>query len=226
MINKFWKILCGILFFISSCQFKNEGAIILPPKNDSLLTEKSDTVLALADPLQDSLKLYFDFPVDFFELKKNTLHMHSGGSKYLEKDRLHQSQQTGTILYVYWAIEFIRENSWTDYSLQFVTWKPWTTPKEKYYETDNEELVGIESAVSWKGLGKSDFVGKTIGEIESKFGTGYELRNECLVYSHTDKILILSMKNEKVHWFKYYWLSESPNSLDDFPDYFFKWNNP
>lgn len=225
MINKFWKISSGVIFFISSCQFENGEEIISLPEKDSAHTEKSDSVITPADPFADSLERYFDNPMDFFTVKKNTQHMHTGYSKLLDEDLLHQGKDSGAIFYTYWAIEFLRDHPDFSHSLQFITRKPWTTKTERSYETDNEELIGIESVISWKGLGESDFVGSSVAELEQKFGEPQDKKNECLLYAVNDKILILHLRNEKVKWFKYYWLAETFNTADSLPAYFFTWNN-
>lgn len=203
-----------------------EADMVHTEKSDSAYIEKTDSVIVETDPFVDSLNKYFSDPLNLFEVKKNTQHMHTGYSRLLDENLLHQSKDSGTILYNYWAVEFLRTHPDYNYSLQFITRKPWTTKTERSYETDNEELIGIESIIAWDGLEQSNFVGQSAQELKQKFGYPQEEKKDCLIYVLQDKILILHLSKEKVNWFKYYWLSETLPEADQFPDYFFTWNNP
>ena len=191
---------------------------IVEEQNDTTITEIPH------DPFSDSLKNYFAFPVDFYTLKTKTMHMHSGGSPDFETANFHTVNDSTAQLYGYWAVEFdLREAS--KRSLLFATWKPWKTKQDRSYENDNETLVGIQSQIAWKELGPSDFVGKAVSEIETKFGNAHAEKLACSIYFQEEHLLILHTNEKTVDWFKYFWLNEPVINADSIPDSFLKWNN-
>lgn len=180
------------------------------------LLAQADTVVEISDPFTDSLKAYFDFPLDFYKVKKEARDMLDGYSKALKKETAHKIDDPDAIFYCYWNYEFDAKQIPVGRSLTFATWKPWKTAKQRYYETDNETLVGIESRVAWNGLQGSDFVDLKTDSIRTRFGEPMAIRNDCMVYFLEDKILILHTSENKIDWFRYYWcdaIIEHPDSL-------------
>lgn len=188
------------------------------------MTVKTDTLVTVITPFTDSLKFYFSNPLDFYTLKKSTLHMHTGHAPDFRAEYFHAANDTTAEFYTYWAIEQMNENKDYKHSVQFATWKPWATPQERSYENDNEILVGVQSIIKWDLLGNSDFVGKSEVDIEGRFGESYTQRDNCRVYWLDDELLILNMADKKVNWFKYFWLNAPIENPDSLPDNFFTWN--
>jgi hypothetical protein len=209
------------LFF--SCNTSVSSVEIKLPEKDSVPFVSTQP---MSNSFADSLKIYFDFPVDFYALKKETMHMHSGSSRDFKEEYFRAAPDSTFEFYAYWAIEFdLKNDNGKERSLLFATWKPWQTAKQKNYETDNEILVGIQSKLAWEGLRQSNFVGKKMSETEARFGEAHVANENCRYYMHAGKILILHEKNDTVDWFKYFWLHESMTEPDSIPATFFTWNN-
>jgi len=214
---------------IYSCVFLMITACESPPT--AIDMEQKDTMTSVSsiekatDPFEDSLNAYFENPLDFYQLQKGTIHRHSGGSPDFKKENFHAISDPDAKFYVYWAIEFDTSESARPPALLFATWKPWKKARQKYYETNNETLVGIQSKLFWNGLKQSNFVNKTKFEIESKFGPAHFSQNECACYLQDDQLLILHFKKNVVDWFKYFWLKDSNQDIDSIPGSFFEWKN-
>jgi hypothetical protein len=231
---------CLVPAIIFSCSGSEKADAVIST-NDAILTIPADTAKTKADPFADSLRLYFENPCDFYALKKNTEHMHSGGRIDLADKYFHTINNPDAVLYHYWAIEF-RPPRYAEYSLCFATWKPWKTAVQKYYETDNETLVGIHCKVEWDGLGNSNFVGMHIDSVKAKFGKpqatddrysiywgtrapdeSKDKVNTTIIYYQNDHLLVLHEENYHIVWFKYYWWHENIISIDAIPDHVFRW---
>jgi hypothetical protein len=174
------------------------------------------------NPTADSLLAYFDHPVDFYALKKQTEHMHSGGKMDLPDKYFHIVNDPEAILYNYWAVAFRKPEYPDMYSLSFATWKPWKTKLQRSYESDNETLVGIRCCVEWDELGPSNFVGMSIDSIKARFGEPHYRTQTTYTYFQDDQLLVLEAYPEKVKWFKYYWWHE-PVVIDSLPQAVFSW---
>lgn len=185
--------------------------------NDSLSIEIEEK-----DSSNDSISTYFNNPMNFYELKKATTHMHSGGNFTLSNELFHSVEDDRYVYYDYWAIELDAPNL-DDRSLSFKVLKPWSTPKEKYYEADNEILIGIKSKIAWDGLKTSNFVGRSVEQIKKQFDDPNFDKNECLIYYLNDKLLVFKIDNEKVKWFKYVWLRTDFDSIKDLPNKLYEW---
>ena len=216
------KLLFILTLFVISCNTQSNE-----PDNSedtSLITENDTNVkVAEKESTVDSLNLYFENPVDFFALKKQTEHMHTGGTIKLSNKYFYAVDDKKYKYYDYWAIEFLNKIEGTGNPLCFKVLKPWDTWKASQYASDNEILIGIKSMLNWKGLGASNFVKMEKEEITNKFNQPDFVKNECLIYHRNGKILIFNMKNGKVRWFKYFWLREPVKNIDELPDKCFRW---
>jgi hypothetical protein len=157
----------------------------------------------------DSLDIYFDYPIDFYALKKNIGEMDSSGDIKLENKYFHQVEDSTYVYYNYNAFTLDLEIENIHNRLVFKTIKPWATSEDRYYKNDNEILVGIRSCLQWDGLDQSNFVSLPDSVIYNRFGAPDTIVSDCYVYVRNDKLLSLKMSNHKVTWFKYFWLEES-----------------
>jgi hypothetical protein len=192
--------------------------------NNSIRINKSDSLVNKKVKIEhsiDAVSTYFDNPVDFYALKKSTEHMHSGGDIQLNDKYFYQPDDKKYIYYDYWAIEFSYKEKATK-PLSFKVLKPNSTHDDMRYDDDNEILVGIKSKIAWDGLGQSNFVKKASSEILQRFGNANSNQNNCLIYHRNNKILILNIANEKVKWFKYFWLRDTI-IIENLPKVCFQW---
>jgi len=215
------------IVILLGCNNSNENVV---NKTEEVSTElmKSDSLsieVEEKNSFNDSVSAYFNKPVDFYKLKKATMHMHSGGDLILSNDFFHSVNDDRYVYYNYWAIEF----DTADYigrsrSLSFKVLKPWTeNTREQYYETDNEILIGIKSKISWSGLEASNFVGQSAEQVKERFGEPNFNKNECVIYYLNDKLLVLKIDNGKVKWFKYIWLRTDFDSINNLPSKLYEW---
>lgn len=210
---------------LMSCKESSESRTNKPQETAIEIVE-TDTLNLPAEEIgrpTDSLTAYFNNPVDFYALKKATTHMHSGGNLKIKNDFFHEVDDDRCIYYDYWAIQLDSMNL-GERSLSFKVLKPWTEgTKEKYYDTDNEILVGIKSKVAWKALQNSNFVSQSILQIKEKLGEPDTSLNSCLIYHLNEQLIIFKIDEEKVIWFKYIWMRTNLASINDLPDQLFEW---
>jgi hypothetical protein len=174
--------------------------------------EVTDSLVdSVTEPEFDSVLFYLDNPVDFSLLKKKTTGMHSGGNIRLENKYFLPIEDDNSIYYDYWAIEFHENFEDDGKPLCFKAIKPWGSAEDRYYETDNEVIVGIKSRIEWEGLQQSNFVDQSKSDILNKFGQPDTTISNCLIYQRNDKLITLKIENERVEWFKYFWLNDTVN---------------
>ena len=203
---KFIIILLSGMILIS-CGTNNSSQHLVENNNyDEDVDLEVDSVV---EPMFDSVLFYLDNPVDFSLLKKNTTGMHSGGNIRLENKYFYPIEDSNSIFYDYWAIEFCENFEDDGKPLCFKVIKPWGKPEDRYYEADNEILVGIKSRIEWDGLQQSNFVNQNVSVILNKFGQPDTTIRNCFIYHRDDKMLTLKIENERVEWFKYFWLQDT-----------------
>lgn len=215
-------ILC-ICIFAFACSSTTKDIEFTIKDLDPEIKIQDTTILEYAELIPDSVSIYLENPVDFYALKKNTLSMHSGGNIRLNNKYFHSIDDDNYIYYDYWAIEFHNVFENDSKPLCFKALKPWGTPEERYYDKDNEILVGIKSRLDWDGLQQSNFVSLSDSVIIGKFGTPDTLLNNCMVYQREDKLLTLKIENSQIAWFKYFWLNDSVNYKEEILREWIQW---
>ena len=213
-----------VLIFVFGCSEPQTASKEVKTKKKPI-DNVTDSVIINQVPSKDSLDLYFENPIDFYALKKVTRMLNSGRFN-IPKKQFHQLEDDRYIHFDFWAYEFDtrNRNDGAGRSLCFRTLKPFSTPKERYYDTDNEIIVGIKSRVSYSALGASNFVSNDITDIESKFGKAHLDTNNCMVYFRNKKCLILHItENEKIDWFKYLWLNSDVFTNEDYQQGLLSW---
>lgn len=220
--KNFIIVICSLLILVG-CNYSasEKEKIILERLVSKVILEANDNDLNEEKNISDSLLFYLDNPIDFFSVKSKT-HMLNGGSFNLEDDLFYSDNDENKIYYNYWAFE-LENNKNTERSLVFKVLKPWSkNSSDRYYSTDNEILVGMKSKIAWAGLGKSNFVGQSEKAIIEKFGEPNSNKNDCLIYSGNNKLLVLKIYNHEVLWFKYLWLKEVDETFIVLPDKVFE----
>lgn len=210
-----------LLIFLFGCM-QDESNNLDVYEDQSIITTQVDSSEYNAkdvDIVIDSITTFLNNPIDFYVVKDN-VHMLNSSNFVLGNDFFHSVDDSSYIFYDYWAMEFDRNS---DRSLSFKVLKPWSSPKDRYYSTDNEILIGIKSKIPCDALKRSNFVGKSEDEIVKQLGKPNFVEKECLVYYRNDKILILKSNNQKVSWFKYIWLEKDFESLNELPDELYQW---
>lgn len=195
------------IFLFFACSNNNAVDEVKQEKTIEDTTQIESKVEPIYIP--DSLDLYLENPVDFYALKKKTKAMHSGGKVNLSSRYLHEIEDSISIYYDYWAIEFIGLFANEQRPLCFKVIKPWSNPEERYYDNDNETLVGIQSCLEWYGLEQSNFVNLPDSVIVNRFGYPDTIVSDCYIYARNDKFLSLKIEGKRVKWFKYFWLNYS-----------------
>lgn len=231
-----------IIAILLSCSSGSENNTIATPVVS--VATVADTPKIVVDSFADSLRAYFENPIDFYAIKKQTKYgMLDGGGPDMKREFYHDINNPDAIVYVYWNIEFMPPKYTYERSLQFATWKPWKTPVQKYSSTDNETLVGIRCSVPWNPLGKSNFIGMHIDSVKAKFGEPQAKDDRYSVYYNSassdrpddqvkpthiyfldDHLLLLHEEKEHIAWFKYYWWHENITSADSLPDAVLEWS--
>ena len=219
---RFVPIITLIIFF--GCNDAEPDTTYEPLEVADIATDSIvDSVIEL-DTVVDSISIYFANPVDFYALKKAPDdHMLNGGAFLVPDSCFHMVNDSSYVRYDYWVTKFHNNENGRLRALSFMTLKPWATPQNKYYENDNEILVGIKSRVVWDWLGPSNFVELPLSTILEKFGEPDSRRNECVVYYRENKLLVLNIEYDQVAWFQYLWLKDPITDVSELPDECFKW---
>lgn len=201
--------------------------------SDTQLPDSSSPAeISPENPFEDSLKSFFQNPLDFAAFKKQTS-MLNGGITAIQN--LLHSEPEPFKYYEYvafgWSLKAglnqpLSQFEDEEYLIVFSTWKPWDTPKARYYSSDNEILVGIQAKAAYASLDKADFVGKDSSEILAQFGPPHFTKQGCALYRKEDKLLVFRLMNDQVSWFKYYWLEDSDFAFEELPGEIFRWNQP
>ncbi|TNE53968.1 MAG: hypothetical protein EP338_09420 [Bacteroidetes bacterium] len=171
----------------------------------------------------DSLSIYFKNPIDFYALKKQTRMLNSGW--FHVGKRFFRAKDSNEVYFDYWAYEFDTKDPkrHRDRALTFRTIKPFSSPRERYYETDNETLVGIKSRVVYPALGPSNFVGLQKEQILRRFGPPMIERGNYIGYFRGEQLLLFQLNEERIQWFKYFYLRDPVKEPTQIPKIFYKW---
>ncbi|MCG8576490.1 MAG: hypothetical protein MI810_16510 [Flavobacteriales bacterium] len=203
---------------------------------DSVETETDSLAIVVEEVDSNLIRLgvLLDNPLDFSKVKEDFRMLEMG--RILPEEYMHPID-SNYHNYNYGAVAAILRQTPTRQQFQpsfeemesmgrvvsFSTYKPWSSSTDKYYENDNEILVGFETAVSHPSLEPSNFVGKNKNIIESEYGTPHAQKDDCLIYFHQHKILVLHQGDEIIDWIKYYWLADHIESIDDLPLELYSW---
>jgi hypothetical protein len=213
----------AILLLFSCNSAKKEETKSESQDQDTVCNKTIQDIEPVDKEEPDTLSIFLEKPLDFYALKKKTRHMHSGGIIRISNHLFHSIDDDTYIFYDYWAIALDTANI-KDRSLSFKVLKPWTEgTTERYYETDNEILIGIKSKISWFGLETCNFVGQTRNQVVERFGEPNSEEHSCLVYYRNDKLLILKLDSSKIVWFKYLWFNEDIHELLPLTEEAYKW---
>lgn len=193
---------------------------------------EADSLVVLSDPKTQLLVNHLDSLFDLPALKKEIGFLSMGTSlpaRYLEKP------DSGWTNYNYGAVAGLVLRGTAPFKMsreelqekgRFIsisTFKPWSTPTERYYSNHNEIIVGFECNVFYESLGDVNFVGKTRKEITEMYGTPQLNEKDCLIYRADAHILSLHVNSDKINWVKYYRVNASTASSETVPKEFFTW---
>lgn len=82
------------------------------------------------------------------------------------------------------------------------------------YDDENEILIELRIFNVDPNLGKANLVGLTKSELEKKFGNNYLTKDDKIVYSFKNNVLILTIENSVVNCYRFLRLSTDKIDLD------------
>lgn len=85
---------------------------------------------------------------------------------------------------------------------------------KNYYEDENEILIELKITSEDIDLEKANLIGLTKTELESEFGTDHMTFYNRIVYSNSNKVLIVEFEDSKVKSFRYVKLNSTNISED------------
>lgn len=226
--------LTTVLFGCSESNQENDHLAPLSPSDPSITTLDISNEITLIDSfdlrLKSDIENWFDLAsmkeeIGFLEMGRNIPSnfrpkMDSGYYNY------NFGAVGGLVLKrdIPVAIGFDKLREMTKKFISISTYKPWTTREEKYYDTNNEIIVGIETLINYERLGKMNFVGRSKSAIENSYGDPDTIKGSTVAYFVHNRVLILSYSEEKVEWFKCYLLNQESFENKDLPENIFQWN--
>lgn len=226
----------GVLFFSCSDSGHEEPVEEIPFSKDSTISEEILQDTLVIDSATLNLISLLDSPLNFSRVKEE-FHLLEMGTilpkKYMRPidSTLHNynyGANAALLRYGKGRQDFtppLDELQDAGRLVSFSTYKPWGTAEEKYYETDNELLVGVESRINHPALEPLNFVGTKLIDIHHQFGQEWRIKGPCHLYFNKNKILVLHNSKGRIDWFKYYWLNSSIQKMNDLPDELFVWKN-
>lgn len=214
-------IIVIVLIFLFGC--KQDESSNFPVHHDQpIVTTQEDSLKFNVKGIHtesNAITKFLNKPIDFYAFKNN-VHLLNSSNFVLGNDFFHKVDDSSYIFYDYWVIGL---DSTNDRSLSFKVLKPWSSPRDRYYSSNNELLIGIKSKIPCDALELSNFVGKSEDQIIKQLGNPNFVEKECLIYYQNDKLLILKSNHQKVSWFKYIWLEKDFELLNEIPDELYQW---
>jgi hypothetical protein len=72
-----------------------------------------------------------------------------------------------------------------------------------HYRDSSDIFISLKTKVQEPELRSFNLVGKSRGYIKDMLGDRYVTTDGCMIYSRTNKVLVINFKDDKVAWFKY-----------------------
>ncbi|MGL4599789.1 MAG: hypothetical protein ACRCYO_19845 [Bacteroidia bacterium] len=211
-------ILCAFLLGLVACnnQTTTQPDSVSSNSNTKLTTDttpKEDTLQIKNKTSEDVVKKlsYTDSlllnPFDLYKFKRKVGQSNSGGAG----KRAYRFKPEYDGLYYAFFI-FSRHEGYlgtrkqdTLYQLdglKIVTYKPLGKYQNEYFDP-TEELIEVEAKLNNFKLPELAFVGLKKTEITKRLGLPTLEKNNCLVYTYADRVLILKINNDRVSWLRY-----------------------
>lgn len=237
MNNQFIFVISSLAFFVClmACSSNKQNELIennLVSKTDSIKKQEQKT-REETSIFRERLRTYLNSSINLTEMKNEIGFLSMGWS--ISSDYL-PSLPEGQRQYNYGAVgglildpsirispKPIELKQSGEKFLSIITYKPWTTAKEKYYTTDNETIIGFETNVNYELLDSLNFVGLDIDSIQSQFGEPDTIIENSWLYKEDRKVLSLHVNDGFVDWMKFYELNDSIFSMDHYPKELHTW---
>lgn len=234
-LNKLYILILALLL-VNCGQSENSHVIDVPTIQLDTLKDSIDTIEEVIEIDSFQLRLENDL-IDWFDLAqmKEEIGFLEMGTNIPEKYR--PEMDSGYHNYNYGAvggltmktdipvkIGFQKLKEINQRFISISTYKPWSTPQEKYYENNNEIIIGVQTLINYERLGKMNFVDQTEKEIIAKYGEPELTKENSVAYFVAKRVLILSYSEGKVKWFKCYLLNEESYENKELPENIFHWN--
>lgn len=157
---------------------------------------------------QEKLIRFLENPIDLQEFKKKKTRYVTttvtNGKNYHFQPGINNS--------IFYSYNFIVENSSPLRINEVIVFK---YGENKHTFSDKSEIL-IELKVLYidADLGKANLVGLTQAALEKEFGSDYMILDDRIVFSNSNKILILQLENAKVKSYRYISLSSEKIDSD------------
>jgi hypothetical protein len=194
-----------ILFILTIRAFNLSGQTVQADKNVEGPPTKIERVSRI-----DSFLLN---PFDLYKFKQKVGQSNSGGASY--RPYYFRPAYKGVFYYFMFfnRIEgYLGTNKQRKIKLErgliLTTYKPEGKYREIYLDP-TEELIEVIANYNSFELPELAFVGLDTLEIKERLGEKTFIRDNCFVYAHKDRALILGLEGRTVKWLKYVHLSRN-----------------
>ncbi|MGB0869636.1 MAG: hypothetical protein ACPGSD_08555 [Flavobacteriales bacterium] len=206
-------LILSVLFGLQSCQKKEESQTNQDYTETSIkknLVETEKLVVKEKQDLsvnRDSINDFLDNPFDLYQFKKIKKMSNSGGGR--QEDYFLKPNKDG-MYYRYFL--FSRRQGYLgtnrdriirkEDGLEITVYKE--LGKYQYEFIDpTEELIEVKANFNDFGLPELAFVGLDSVTMIKKLGNPDLTKNNCMMYKHNNKALILNLSYKRVKWLKY-----------------------
>ena len=100
--------------------------------------------------------------------------------------------------------------------LEITTYKPLGKYRGDYLDP-TEELIEFSARSNNINIPELAFVGMDSSYVTKKLGSRYTIKNNCCIYLHKDRVLVLGLQARTIVWLKYIHLNQA-YTLDKFPN--------
>lgn len=211
----FISIIFGVIM-ISSCDQKSA----LGPKKSSLKKNENsdstsiDTIEIIKDI--DSFALLIESPKDILLYKQRKQGANNGSARayphYYKPD---------SIGFYYKFLLFhpmptnIHGADWFD-GLRVVVYRYGKTIG--HYTKDDDVFISLKAKIREPELREFNLVGNSKANIEAFLGENYLIKSDCIVYSSSNKTLVIKLEHGIVSWFKYTILNFEITNIEEIPE--------
>jgi hypothetical protein len=207
------SILCWI---IASCSMEaknpGEGVELITIQTDSITVDTLKPEIIL-----DSFAMLIEYPEDIVLYKSRKKGSNSGGANiadyYYRPDSV--GFYLGFLLFHPMPLNYRgSEGDWFD-GLRVGVYRYGT--KIGHYHDSTEVFISLKAKLQEPELRSFNLVGKSADYVKGMLGKKYKSLDSCMIYSSTNKVLVVHLLNEKVTWFKYVILQNDFTDFEEIP---------
>ena len=159
-------------------------------------------------------------PINIPSFKKRVGGAHSGGAK--PQPYFYKPDTVG-VYYHFWIFSKIKYDKTVKNHFNSLHLTTYIYGKVKDYFNANEEFISLKANHSYHQIGKLNFVGQELEELEAMYGKPQLNYKGSSIYYYNKTFLILHNSDQKVDWFRYIRTYTTLDDIENLPSYLFEY---